>query len=225
MIKNIGIEEYLSQYTKETFKELSREKNGAREPLVDSTGLGYNFDDISKNLFMSEKLKSADAIVIKEKTICVIEFKKGYKKRINSTNFDKSKWICPSTKAYCEDGAGYFLKYQQLTTKEMNLSIRMKAIESFITLEKFIFPYCSTTNSDYKIKFLAVIDAVNDIPLDIYEYQLCELGNSAGKSTENAVESLKKGLSKYIKKDRDGVDLLYDSVDVYTKEQFDLKFT
>ena len=224
MVKNCNISSFLSSYNKKTFTELS-ENDETGESLVNNTNLGYDFDSISEGIFGTNKLRSADSVIVKDDYIIFIEFKSGFKKRIHISNFDKSKWPCKHAEPYCSEGAEYFLKNQDLTAIEMIQSIQLKAVESFITLEKFIVPKCFEENNNWKVKFVAVIDAVNDIPLDMYEAGLSELGGCDEETLkENSIVSLKDSLKKYMKKNFNGDGVLYDSVDVMTVENFNMAF-
>lgn len=221
MIENIDLVNYFSRFNTDTFKNMSIGSNG---PLVESQSYGYNFDQISYDILSGNKLKSVDSIAIRNGIIYFIEFKTGFKKKISTSNFDKSKWPCPSNdNKFCEEGAKYFLENQKLTAIEMNQSIQMKLVESFCVFEKFIIPECEESSDSYKVKFIAVIDAVNEIPLEMYENAL----NSLAKlnNEDNVLDSLRKSLRKYIIKDKYNKSVFYDEVDVYTKQQFDQLFS
>lgn len=224
MINNINIEDFLKNYNNKLFfktlKELSEGSNGC---LVNSEEMGYNFDEISKSLLRGSKLKSADSIVVKKDVIYFIEFKTGFEKIINIKNFDYSLWKCEKTGECCTDGLRYFKNYHQSTLDEMKLSIHLKLIESFLILDKFILPSCVNEEHSYKLKFVAVIDGVNDAPLDMLESGLNSLGKIESKN--NSIDDFKKSLKKYIIKDSENNNLLYDEVNVLQKEEFDRLFS
>lgn len=224
MIKNINITDFLSKYSEKeflgTFKELSKGSNGI---LVNSEEIGYNFDAISKDLFRGNKLKSADSIAVKKDTIYFIEFKTGFKKIIDFKNFDFNLWKCKTTGNCCKDGLHYFQQYHNATLNEMKLSIHLKLIESFFILDKIIIPNCSYSETSYKLKFIAVIDGVNDAPLDMIESGLNSLSKIESKN--NFIDDFKKSLKKYIIKDSNENNLLFDEVSVLQKEEFDRLFS
>lgn len=224
MIKNININDFLSKYNEteflNTFKELSKGSNGY---LVNSEEIGYNFDAISKDLLNGNKLKSTDSIVVKNDVIYFIEFKTGFKKIINYKNFDFSLWKCETTGKCCQDGLRYFKQYHKSTLNEMKLSIHLKLIEIFFILDKFILPNCSNAKFSYKLKFIAVIDGVNDAPLDMIESGLNSLSKIESKN--NFIDDFEKSLKKYIVKDSKENNLLFDEVKVLQKEEFDRLFS
>ena len=224
MINNINIEDFFKNYKNQSFlkplKELSKGSNGY---LVNSEEMGYNFDEISKDLLGESKLKSADSIVIKKDVIYFIEFKTGFEKKIYIKNFDYSLWKCEQTGEYCKNGLEYLKKYHESILNEMRLSIHLKLIESFFILDKFIIPSCGNKVKSYKLKFIAVIDGVNNAPLDTLESGLNSLSKIESKN--NFLDDFKKSLKKYIIKDSKNNNLLYDEVNVLQKEDFDRLFS
>ena len=224
MIKNKDVLQFLTSLDsteyKATFKKLSQGSNGY---LVDSEALGYNFDKIKSYLLHGDKLKSADALTIKDDSIYFIEFKTGFEKRISDSNFDYSKWKCDATNDFCEQGSKYFKMYQKSTLEVYKLSNFAKLLESFLIFEKFILPNCNDTEIQFKLKYIVVVDAVKDEPVDAIETILYELGNINNNS--NRINQFKRSIKKYQFKDSTGQYVLYDDVDVFMKEQFEIFFS
>ena len=100
--------------------------------------------------------------------------------------------------------------------EELKSSIRLKAIESYIILEKDILPECEEQAKQRRIKFIAVIDA-DDV--DAMEETLSEL--AGGKDNqENSISSLKQSLGRLRSDDRKSY--YYDDIEVYTPHEFQL---
>ena len=230
MISGKDIESFFLPYQKDeyykTFKELSQ--SNPDDPstfLVESQEKAYNLDDVKKTLIRKGNLRSADAMYIRHRgnrsTIYLIEFKKGFLRKIKRTNFDPQLWECTEhgVSGSCETGAEYFKKYMEKTKNELMLSLYMKLSESFLLLQTAISPRCMDAEKEYDVKYLAVVDGVNEDPLGTMEDGLNGL---AGKTDDNNnLTSLKKGIKHYILTDDTGQKILYDYADVLLKEEFE----
>lgn len=130
--------------------------------------------------------------------------------------------ICFKSVNYCEDYGKQFLNLKEKEKNELYQSIRMKAIESYITLEKEIFPLCAESKKSLKLNLVIVIDGNGD---DANVYMIEDL---SGKETlrqisdkENDFFKLKESLAKYErKKDCNGNDYYYDTVKVMNPTEF-----
>lgn len=228
MINNVNVKLFFEKYNNDiflsSFKEMSGGSNGC---LVESQIKAYNFDIIKETLPCKNKLRSADSLYIKSNSkkdfIFFIEFKTGFEKIINSKNFDERKWKCPNSEdKQCVDGITYFKKSQKLENKELMLSIHLKLIESFLIFEKYVLPNCKSNERCASLNYIAVIDGVNVSPLDAIESIMDDMGGC--NSNENEIESFRNSLKKYIIKDSEGNNLLFDNIDVVLKEDFDKMF-
>ncbi len=230
MIRGKDIESFFLPYQNDmyykTFKELSQSKlDDPSTFLVESTEKAYSLDAIKASLIKKGDLRSADAMYIRRRgqraTIYFIEFKKGFLKKINRTNFDSGLWKCTEhgVTESCNTGAEYFKKYLDKTKSELKMSLYMKLSESFILLQNAICPRCSDTETEYDVEYLAVVDGVNEDPLDTMEDGLNGL---AGKTDDkNTLTALKEGVKHYILTADTGHKVLYDNADVLLKEQFE----
>lgn len=231
MISSKDVESYLvSNYQNEkyykTFKELSQSNSDDPSTfLVENTEKAYSLDAIKASLIKKGDLRSADAIYIRHKgqrsTIYIIEFKKGFLKKINKTNFDPELWKCTEhgETESCDIGAKYFKQYLKKTKSELKMSLYMKLSESYLLLQNAICPRCPDTVTGYDVVYLAVVDGVNEDPLDTMGDGLSEL---AGESdNNNTLTTLKKGLKDYILTADTGQKILYDNTDILLKEQFE----
>lgn len=233
MIK-LDIEEFVSsnwENYKETIKIVSMDKK-KNTPLVDSTKMIYNFDKINEDLYTEKKNNptSVDGILLKENEIIFVEFKSGFKKRITRSNFDRSKMTCPKTKKYCNEYAELFFRLQGKDTKELINSIKFKAIESYITFEKKVFPKCTSENcKKFNINLIVVID---EEQVDYYESTLLNLTNNCTKNKDdnckddnckddNCYISIGDALRRFkSKKDINGKDYFYDEIKILSASDF-----
>lgn len=199
----------------DTITNLSKTDGG--EAFIISDEKMYNYDTITKELFVNRNIpSSADAIDFSNNYIEIFEFKTGFKKKITRENFDKSKMTCPKTNKYCKEYGDLFFKGQRKETEQLIDSIRLKAIESYITLEKMIMPTCNNTTDDLKLCFCVIIDS-DDI--DSMEDTLTELANVEVKN--NSVADVKKALSRFCNKaDVTGNTYYYDSIEVLSPIEF-----
>lgn len=215
--RNLG--EYIESnyaFTKKTITEISSNDNG--KSLVKSDKEIYCFDDISGAIYPNDKPTSVDGLLVMEKTIYFIEFKSGFKQNITKQNFDSQKMGCPRDGVYCKDYAELFFKKQKSDKKELKQNIRMKAIETYVTVEKCIFPQCEETSKQYKLNLIVVIDGKGD------DENLSILNDLSGKSGDDEIndfDDLKKSLKPYMnKKDDFGNDYYYDEIKVMSPTQF-----
>lgn len=191
------IRAYLFRQYQEFLEPISRLSTSTkRKILVSDHRELFNFDKISEKIYSSKKPSSADSIYISENEVILIEFKSGFKKVITKNNFDISKIACPDDSARpCYDYAKLLFQKQKCESRELLDSIRLKAIESYITLEKEILPFCSDSYGLLK-KRKFIFCAVVDDYIDSMEDTLNEL---SGKSSDNnTITSIKNALSRLI---------------------------
>mgnify|MGYP004527533947 FL=1 len=196
--------------------ELSRSDKGG--PLVESQVKLYNFDAICKGMFPRDKTPaSADALSCSNEGIELVEFKSGFKQRITKNKFDAEKGRCPETGKICEEYWKLFFKNQTNSIKELISSIRFKAIESYITMEKKIFPDCSNIDVSIPIKLTVVIDE-NEI--DNIEDTYAELAGNV-ETKDNCFQQIRNSLKRLKRqKSADKADYYYDSIDVISAQDY-----
>ena len=188
-------------------KKISENTNGVS--LVDSDTKIFSFDEIVKCTFPHRDLPtSADGIDFKKDEIYVVEFKSGFKQKITKDKFDESKAKCDITKKVCGDYWGVFWENQSLKKDQLIDSIKLKAIESYMILEKHYFPQCSC-DKEKKLVFIAVID---EDGVDGIEDSMAEVAGVEVKS-ENCFKSIKQALNRLTNRsDINGSTYLYDKV-------------
>ena len=208
--------DYLSPVT-----ELSKSDNGVS--LVQSSVKLYNFDGICKSLFARGKVPtSADGLDFNGRTMELVEYKSGFKQRITKHNFDPAKGRCPDpdVNRVCEDYWKLFFKNQQTNISELISSIRNKAVESYVTLEKQVFPRCQDSGRPLQLKLIVVID---EDEIDSMEDTYSELAGNTD-AEDNHFSAIKSALRRLVNlRDADGNAYFYDHIDVMSVQDYQNK--
>lgn len=201
---------------KKTVTELSRSKDA---PLVESDVELYCFDEICRDLYEKDKKPtSADALIINGESMELVEFKSGFRNKITRENFDMERGKCEKTGEICKDYWNLFYDKREKEADELVLNIRMKAVESYITLEKNIFPCCRPSQVPVNLKFLVVIDEDH---VDGMEDTLASLAGDA-EVKDNPYASIRKSLKRLIHcRDKNGDPYFYDDVEVLSVADFE----
>jgi len=203
-----------------TINEVSKDSN-SNISLVKNETKVFNFDTITQNLFVDSDCTptSVDAISIKGKDINLIEFKTGFKKKISKENRDKNKSKCERINEICEDYWDIFFKKQDIESKELITSIKFKSIESYITLEKKLFPKCIESDVNYNLNLVIVIDEDNVDSME--DTLICLSGNPSHLEKNNVYARIKKSLNRVkLQKDVNNKDYYYDKIDVYSAYEY-----
>jgi len=191
-----------------------------RGPLVTNGKVIYHFDSICESLFPTGLVPtSADGLSITADVLALVEFKSGFKQRITKRSFDAEKATCSYTGLVCNEYWELFFENQKRKREELITSIRFKAIESFITIEKKILPLCDDieTHRPLKVKFVVVIDEVG---VDSMEDTLAELAG-LGDIEDNCYVSIKQALSRLkTQVDAGGNAYYYDCIEVMSAQDF-----
>ena len=208
------VQEHWSSY-KKSVTELSKSNHTT---LVENSMELYCFDDICDNLYSKEKKPtSADAFLIDGQSVELVEFKSGFKNKITKKNFDVEQARCRDADKICTDYWRLFSEKRKKEINELVQNIRIKAIESYITLEKFIFPCCQSSEAKFQLKFLVVIDADS---IDGMEETLAELAGISS-SQDNPYTSIKKSLRRLVNcVDINENPYFYDDINVLSVMDF-----
>lgn len=207
-----------------SLSEISK-SDGSEFSLVDLPEEIYCFDDISKAIHRGDANNpaSVDGLFFVDSTAYFVEFKTGFKRKITKENFSEEKMMCPEHNHVCEDYKTLFFRTQEMEIKELRVSIRFKAIDSYMTLEKKIIPHCNNITRKCRICLIVVIDE-NEI--DNYESELLELSGehaSPISNENNCFCSLQSSLQGYKGKKDDcepSNDYFYDDIMVFSAEKF-----
>ena len=198
-----------------TVTELSKDKRTGRS-LVESEKLLYDFDEICGLLFPEDKKPaSADGLEITPREVRLIEFKSGFHKKITREDFDEVEGRCDTTGKVCEKYWKMFSQKQAKETAELLSSIRFKALESYLTLEKLLSS-CQGTDRPLRLVLIVVadVDAVDGM-VDILE----DL-SKRGQGSRNSLEQIRSSLKKYAQADERGNTYCYDRIDVLDPSQY-----
>lgn len=208
---------------RDSFTNIS--KNDKGKSLVESDNLIYNFDKITESLFDNDaKPTSADALLCLKNEMVLIEFKSGFHQIITKNNFDKTQCTCDYIKekydknVYCKDYGKLLLQNQELKIEELTRSIQLKAIESYITLDKTIASKCESTNP-IKLTLLVIIDAVEtDVMEDIMSDAAGPAHSQPSTQKSNHISRLKQSLSRFVIKGN--YPVYYDCILVHGSKNF-----
>lgn len=161
---------------------------------------------------------SADAVMITPKCVCFIEFKSGFKQRITKNNFDEEKARCKDADKVCKQYWALFFKNQKKEVQELIASIRMKALESYITLEKKILPKCCQADRKIGLKFMVIID---EDEVDNMEDTLAALAGGT-QAKGNHFSEIRRALERMmVQHDADGNEYYYDDIKVWSARDFE----
>lgn len=178
----------------------------------------YNFDSVCKSIFESNTMPtSTDGLNFSRGTIELIEFKSGFKQRITEYNFNPEEGKCTHKGQVCKDYWDLFFKNQELKISQLISSIRFKAIESYITLEKMVFPLCQDVVTPISLKLLVVIDSIEDTYAEL-------AGNSDTENTgakHNSLTAIRIALRRLKNlHDANNNDYLYDCIEVLSVQDY-----
>lgn len=201
----------------EPISSLSKSDKG--KVLVDDKRKSYNFDKITEIVYDNKKVPaSADALLATDKEVLLTEFKSGFKRKISKKNLDYSRLTCPDDKTkVCKEYGDLLIEKGNLESEELLDSLKFKAIESYITLEKRILPVCDDllTTKQVRLVFGVVIDDY----VDSMEDTLTELAGIG--SSSNTVTNIKDALSRFVGlEDVDNIDYYYDEVIVFSPYEY-----
>lgn len=207
------------QEYKASITDISKSGN-CNGSLVQSTEVIYSFDQICQFLFSNDRCpSSADGLAFTKKALLLIEFKSGFKQNITKDNYDPDKAKCEYSGEPCPYYYQLFRENRKLKREELIHSIRLKAIESVVTLEKHVFPCCCKDFREKRIpiNFIVVIDGyftegIEDI--------LATLAKSPCPG-ENVYNSIKQALSRLMgNQDYNRNIYYYDKIEVMSCAEF-----
>lgn len=222
------VEKYLDKlFKKESYRKLSavsKEKSLENSPVEEA----YNFDEISEYIFSSNKPASADALLIKNNTIYLMEFKSGFERKISLYNFDRTKCNCEKLGDICDDYAELMKKHLENIERELKANLFQKAAESRWVLEYHLLPeiYKNTDkiadNFNFPVQYIIVTDKVKDNPVDAMEQMLDDLGNIHNQ--DNFYERMEHSVKRLYCESCYGKKAFYEKVEVYAVQEFEEMF-
>ncbi len=209
---------YINNNFKEFLEPISELSKSAKTVLVNDNRHLFNFDKITENIYEGKKVpSSADSLWVKGNEILLTEFKSGFKRKISKETLDDSKLKCPYDETrVCKDFGKLLIDKGKLETNELLDSLKFKAIESYITLEKKIFPLCPLPS---KGKIRVIFCAVVDDYVDSMEDTLSEL--AGGFINTNTFQQVRDSLSRFIGlKSQDGENFYYDKIEIMSPYEY-----
>lgn len=200
--------------------ETQNNTNSPKPPLVNMHESMYNFDKICKNLYKLPP-KSADGIFFCKRTMYIVEFKTGFKRKPENKSENLAS-LCTKYNEVCEEWKEWQNDRFKRKQAELRTSIRLKAVESYITLEKQFFPLCKNAEKRYRIVFIVVtdMDSVNE-----YDSTLGGLSKKhiSVQTSQNELVALNNSLKSYnCKQDKHDPceDYFYDEIKVMSANTF-----
>lgn len=211
------LEEYFNQQwnTKSfrgTVTKLSKSDKG--KSLVKSKFEMYNFDAIVRFESNPVQPSSVDGIYFLNGNLHLVEFKTGFYQKIRKGrfDFDEEEAKCPHINSICED---YWKQFTERQDREIDIlydSLKLKALETYLFLEKKIGFIKSKLDSGNVILNI-VIDANG---IDGMEAELAELANS-----NDPIANVQSSMHRFKnQKDINQNIYYYDEINVYSGEGY-----
>jgi len=220
----------LPQYATEKWEDYivsvtEASKSNSGVPLVVSDMNIYNFDDICKSLFPDRDVHtSADGLRFQRGKVELVEFKSGFSQIITKDKFIPSEGVCDILKErgieyVCDPYWKIFWKLQKKERKQLLESIRAKAIESYIFLEKHILPVCDELENGEKAQLILTV-VVDEDGVDGIEDILAEAAET-DLQTDNCLSSIRQSLKRLVnRQDANGSSYFYDYIQVFPAKDF-----
>ena len=195
-----------------TVTKLSKPKKGS--PLVKSNFEMFDFDAIMRFVSKPEQPSSVDGVYFSNGNLHLVEFKTGFYQKIRKGrfDFDEEEAKCPHIKSICDD---YWKQFTDRQDREIDIlydSLKLKALETYLFLEKKI-GFIKNKSAPGRVILSIVID-VNGI--DGLEAGLSELADG-----NDSIDNVKKSMHRF-KNQRDINDNIYcyDEINVYSNVGF-----
>lgn len=215
------VEKYLedNHFSKKTYRELSANNKGSL--IKSDKPKAYEFDEIAEYIFPRNKPTSADAILIKDKEIILIEFKSGLKREFSEHNFDREKCRCPQTGEICEDYVKVSKNNLRNIERELKANLFQKMVESRWILEYHLLPevYKNDIYPEFRVSYVIVTDKVKEDPVDTTEQIMDELANVY--RNDNFYERMQASVKRLYCESRFRKKAFYDKVEVCSVQEFE----
>ncbi len=195
-----------------TVTKLSKPKKGS--PLVKSNFEMFDFDAIMRFVYRPELPSSVDGIYFSNGNVYLVEFKTGFYQKIRKgrSDFNEEEAKCPKTKSICED---YWKQFTDRQDREKDIlydSLKLKALESYLFLEKKI-GFIKNKFDSGKVILNIVID---ENGIDGMEIALSDLANK-NDSRNRVQDSMNRFQNQ---RDINDDIYCYDEINVYSGEGF-----
>lgn len=195
-----------------TVTKLSKSDKG--KSLVISKFKMFNFDAIIRFVSKPEQPSSVDVIYFSNGNLHLVEFKTGFYQKIRKgrSDFNEEEAKCPKTKSICED---YWKQFTDRQDRERDIlydSLKLKALESYLFLEKKI-GFIKNKFDSGKVILNIVID---ENGIDGMEIALSDLANK-NDSRNRVQDSMNRFQNQ---RDINDDIYCYDEINVYSNVGF-----
>lgn len=219
-----GIADFLSErFRTKSYRELSANSKGS---LIESEKEeAYDFDEITEYIFPKNKPTSADAILIKNRNIFLIEFKSGFERKLSVENIASKECQCEETGHACEKYSVLLKGNLKNIERELKANLFQKAAESRWVLEYHLLPEVlkESEHTEFRVSYIIVTDKVKENPVDAMEQILDESANIHRK--DNFYERMEASVKRLYCESRFGKKAFYHKVEVCSVQEFQQKIS
>ena len=211
------LETYFNQnWNKKDFRgtvtKLSKSDNG--KSLVKSEFEMFNFDAIMRFVSAPEQPSSVDGIYFSNGNLHLVEFKTGFYKKIQKgrSDFNEITAKCDAIDSICDKYWNEFTKRQKKERQILFDSLKLKALETYLFLEKKI-GFVKNKADSGRVILNIVID---ENGIDGMFSGLAEVANS-----NNSIDSVQKSMRRFkSQKDINENIYCYNEINVYSNVGF-----
>ena len=211
------LETYFNQnWNKKDFRgtvtKLSKSDNG--KSLVKSEFEMFNFDAIMRFVSDPEQPSSVDGIYFSNGNLHLVEFKTGFYKKTQKgrSDFNEITTKCDAIDSICDKYWNEFTKRQKKERQILFDSLKLKALETYLFLEKKI-GFVKNKADSGRVILNIVID---ENGIDGMFSGLAEVANS-----NNSIDSVQKSMRRFkSQKDINENIYCYDEINVYSNVGF-----
>lgn len=211
------LETYFNQnWNKKDFRgtvtKLSKSDNG--KSLVKSELEMFNFDAIMRFVSDPEQPSSVDGIYFSNGNLHLVEFKTGFYQKIQKgrSDFNEITAKCDAIDSICDKYWNEFTKRQKKERQILFDSLKLKALETYLFLEKKI-GFVKNKADSGRVILNIVID---ENGIDGMFSGLAEVANS-----NNSIDSVQKSMRRFkSQKDINENIYCYDEINVYSNVGF-----
>ncbi len=195
---------------RESVTQLSKSDKGYS--LVKSKFEMFNFDAITQDIYESEQPSSVDGIYFSKGNLHLVEFKTGFYQKVRKgrSDFNDNTAKCDCLGSVCDKYWNEFTKRQDKEIEILLDSLKLKALETYLFLEKQI-GFIKNKSDSGRVILQIVID---ENGIDGMETGLSDLADSSISRVNKSMQRFKK------QRDINQNIYCYDEIEVYTGDGF-----
>lgn len=205
-----------NQFKKQSYDTLSanNEKLGM---ITSDKREAYSFDEITEYIFPRNKPASADALLIKNRKLFLIEFKRGFERVFS----EQKEYLCEDTGDRCPRYEKISKNNLKNIEKELKANLFQKAAESRWILEQHLLPeiYKGSIPPEFRVYYVIVTDKIKENPVDAMEQIMDEWAQIHREN--NFYERMEASVKRLYCESRFGKKAFYDRVEVYSVQEFE----